>query len=589
MWYKRAYPHGGYAPLQRTAWGGVVGSGLEFVSANCTVRGQQLAVISRISPRLAVAVPMALCVIEPVVFGVLFDAGQLNKLGGLGSAVASASHLLRFLLATLAVFAAIVALRADVRGAVIAPLLARARLRYVPLFCHAALLAALFVLSRRLFGEAGATATFTWTSVVAWFAAVAATAATLAASVLSWSEWLTLLRNARGPLLVSIGAGATALLLGLLADRLWWTLGGVTLRAVLVLLDRVEPEVLVSEAKSVIGTPRFVVEISPECSGFEGMGLAVVFVGVLLIGAWHALHVARVLAFVPLLLAGVWGLNAVRIAALVWWGAHVSPEVALGAFHSKAGWVLFCLVGLATVSLLRSSSLFSRDVGGVSTSPDVLRADVADSYNPVAVYGLPFGLQLLTGMITGAFVFHVDWLYGVRILAIGAGLYVTRRHLPKLMPADWVYPTAIGVVAFALWMLFEPAPDVARVALARAELDAASALQRSVWIVSRCVGSALLVPIAEELAFRGFLLRRLVAADFEEVAFTRWTMWSVLASSFVFGALHDNWIGGVLCGVLYAYAQKRRGALGDAIVAHAVTNLLVAVAALGFGRWSLFF
>jgi exosortase E/protease (VPEID-CTERM system) len=532
---------------------------------------------------------MALCVIEPVVFGILFDAGQLNKLGGLASAVASASHLLRFTLATLAVFAAIVALRADVRDAVVTPLLIRARLRYVPLLCHAALLAPLFFLSRSLFGGAGATAASGLPTVLAWFACVTVTAATLAGSVLSWSEWLDLVRTARGPLLISIGAGATALLLGLLADRLWWTLGGVTLRAVLLLLDRVEPEVLVSEAKSVIGTPRFVVEISPECSGFEGIGLAVVFVGVLLIGAWQALYVARVFAFVPVLLAGVWGLNAVRIAALVWWGAHVSPEVALGAFHSKAGWVLFCVVGVATVSLLRSSSLFSRDVPRKRATKDSLPNESADSYNPVAVYCLPFGLQLLTGMMTGAFVFHVDWLYGLRVLAIGAGLYVTRRFLPKLRPSDWVYPTAIGVVAFTVWMLFEPAPDVARVALARAELDAASAVQRVVWLASRCVGSILLVPIAEELAFRGFLLRRLVAAEFEDVPFTRWTVWSVLVSSLIFGALHDNWIGGALCGVLYAYAQKRRGALGDAILAHAVTNLLVAAAALGFGRWSLFF
>ena len=40
-------------------------------------------------------------------------------------------------------------------------------------------------------------------------------------------------------------------------------------------------------------------------------------------------------------------------------------------------------------------------------------------------------------------------------------------------------------------------------------------------------------------------------------------------------------------GVLYAYAQKRRGLLSDAIVAHAVTNALIAMQVLFAGHWSL--
>lgn len=536
--------------------------------------------ISSVFTRAAVAIPLALCVIEPVLFGVLFDAQQLTLAGSLGGLVIAASHLLRFAFATLAVFVAIVALRREVRADVVAPL-AAARLRYGVLLVHAAALVPLFLLSKRVFvTTSDAVSNVTAPLVLAWLFCASATAVTLAGSALSWSEWLTTLRRVRLPLLASLGAGVVAVGLGLLADRLWSTLGGVTLRAVLVLLDRLEPEVLVSEVESVIGTPRFVVQVSPECSGFEGMGLAVVFVGVLLIGAWNTLRIERVLAFVPLLLAGVWGLNAVRIAALVWWGTHVSAEVALGAFHSKAGWVLFCFVGLATVALFRSSAFFSRDVeAGTARSND--------SYNPVVVYCLPFGLQLLTGMATGAFIAHIDWLYGLRVLAISGGLYVGFRFLPRLKPSDWARPALIGVVAFVAWMAFEPAPDLERVAVARAELDAASPAQRGLWILSRCVGSVLLIPVAEELAFRGFLLRRLLDVQFEEVPFTRWTAWSVAVSSSVFGVLHDNWLGGVVCGVLFAYAQKRRGALGDAIVAHAVTNLLVAVTALGFGRWAL--
>jgi membrane protease YdiL (CAAX protease family) len=54
-----------------------------------------------------------------------------------------------------------------------------------------------------------------------------------------------------------------------------------------------------------------------------------------------------------------------------------------------------------------------------------------------------------------------------------------------------------------------------------------------------------------------------------------------------FAAAHQQWIGGFAAALLYAYVQKRRGLLSDAIIAHAVTNGLIAVQVLWAGDWSL--
>jgi CAAX prenyl protease-like protein len=95
-------------------------------------------------------------------------------------------------------------------------------------------------------------------------------------------------------------------------------------------------------------------------------------------------------------------------------------------------------------------------------------------------------------------------------------------------------------------------------------------------------------PIAEELAFRGFLLRRLISADFEAISLRTFTWFSFLASSLVFGLLHGGlWVAGVMAGALYALASRQRGRLGDAILAHATTNALLAVYVLTFQRWDL--
>jgi CAAX prenyl protease-like protein len=97
----------------------------------------------------------------------------------------------------------------------------------------------------------------------------------------------------------------------------------------------------------------------------------------------------------------------------------------------------------------------------------------------------------------------------------------------------------------------------------------------------------IVVPLVEELAFRGYLLRRLVSPDFTSVPFVKFTWLSLMGSSLAYGLLHERWLAGVLAGLLFAFAQYRRGRLTDAVLAHAVTNLLLAVYAIEGQRWSL--
>ena len=62
----------------------------------------------------------------------------------------------------------------------------------------------------------------------------------------------------------------------------------------------------------------------------------------------------------------------------------------------------------------------------------------------------------------------------------------------------------------------------------------------------------------------------------------------LLVSSAAFGALHGQlWPAGAVAGLVYALALKGRGRLGDAIVAHATTNALLACCASLTGNWSL--
>jgi CAAX prenyl protease-like protein len=60
----------------------------------------------------------------------------------------------------------------------------------------------------------------------------------------------------------------------------------------------------------------------------------------------------------------------------------------------------------------------------------------------------------------------------------------------------------------------------------------------------------------------------------------------VVLSALTFGILHSAWLAGSLAGLVYAGVYLRRGKLYDAVLAHAITNLLVALYAVLFERWS---
>jgi len=96
------------------------------------------------------------------------------------------------------------------------------------------------------------------------------------------------------------------------------------------------------------------------------------------------------------------------------------------------------------------------------------------------------------------------------------------------------------------------------------------------------------VPLAEELAFRGYLLRKLISDAYETVPLHRFTWFSFTASSAAFGLLHgERWLAGTLAGMGFALAMYRRGHIGDAVAAHATANGLLSIWVITRGRWDL--
>lgn len=375
---------------------------------------------------------------------------------------------------------------------------------------------------------------------------------------------------------IGVFAGGFAWGAGVASEQLWQHMQRATLYLVFSLMLPFSDRIAFAANDALIGTEDFLVEVAPECSGIEGIGLISVVMGVYLWSARQRLRFPRALGLIPIAIGLVFVGNAVRIALLIAVGVNISPEVALSGFHSKAGWLFFCGIGLALIAFVQRSRWLTR--------PTLLSQDAsADAgWNATATYLLPLLALIAAALITALFSAGFDRAYGVRVVAVMLALYSQRRHLPAPRWPPSLHAPAIGLAVFALWLWLAPRAGSDEAGALRDGVAALGDPWSGVWLGMRALGAVVAVPIAEELAFRGFLLRRLISADFTEVPNTRITPLALALSSLAFAALHPAApAAACLAGVAYALAQQLRGRLADAIVAHAVTNGCIAAYVLG--------
>lgn len=413
-----------------------------------------------------------------------------------------------------------------------------------------------------------------------WLAAGVASAFSLLFAFVPVLRLRPLLRGLSGPLLAGLVVGALAWAAGQATELLWEPLSQVTLHGVRALLGVFSSQVVYEPAELLVGTPKFTVAVSSLCSGYEGVGLISVLLGVYLVHSRASLRFPRVLIILPAAISVIWLANIVRIVLLIGVGNSISPAVAEQGFHSKAGWVFFCATALLAIFVTQRSKYFARDEGAAHVA-----SSQAPMENPTAPLLVPFLAVVAASLVGGLFAAGFDALYPLRVVAGVAALVVFRESYKSLGFRVRLVPVLLGVAVFIPWMFYAPVPDAETQAAWTAGYEALPAWAGVAWLLSRCVGTVVIAPVVEELAFRSFLIRRLIKRDFTAVSGAHFTWLSFLGSSILFGAIHQRMLAGMLAGMVYAFAVYRRGRVEDAIVAHGTTNALLAACALGGETW----
>jgi exosortase E/protease (VPEID-CTERM system) len=355
----------------------------------------------------------------------------------------------------------------------------------------------------------------------------------------------------------------------------------LTFAFVKVLLNLFVSDVVADRPSLTIGTHAFPVTIAAACSGIEGLGLMLAFSIAWLWFFRRECRFPQAFLLIPAGLFSMWILNAVRITALILIGNAGAASIALGGFHSQAGWIAFCGVALAFSAAARRLPWFT-----AGEPKDRLQEDAG--LNPSIAYLMPFLVILAASLVSRAASGGFEWLYPLRFFAAAVALrWLWSRYQGLDWRFGWFAPAA-GALVFVLWIALDRFVNSNSGSAIPSALARASLAGRNTWIAVRVLASVVTVPIAEELAFRGFLMRRVISSDFESVSLQGFSWLALLSSSAAFGVLHgSHWFAGAIAGILYGLALARKGRIGDAVVAHATTNALLAVYVLAFHQWQL--
>ena len=180
------------------------------------------------------------------------------------------------------------------------------------------------------------------------------------------------------------------------------------------------------------------------------------------------------------------------------------------------------------------------------------------------------------------------WVYPLQtFLCAGLLVFYWREYEfhPLRRP---VFAISIALLVFVLWIAPQqffhfPARSVGF------NPDTLAANPAAYWttLILRFLRLVVVVPLVEEIFWRGFLLRYLISERFDEVPFGSFSWLSFSVVTLAFGLSHStaDWPAALLTGALYNFVAYRTKSLSACVLAHALTNLALGLWIVATRQW----
>jgi hypothetical protein len=226
----------------------------------------------------------------------------------------------------------------------------------------------------------------------------------------------------------------------------------------------------------------------------------------------------------------------------------------------------------------------------------------SESRYSIIAYIAPFVVFMAFTMVESRGWFGVGYevVYTTKIAFVAAALWVFGRRYPPFSTAGFSLAAIAGSAGFVIWIAFDwlqrALPGVQPLIESimpggRAGYDPfsgdAAAAARVAFVGVRLIGLAVIVPIMEEIFWRGFLARYLIADDFRNVPQGRFTPTSFLIVTVAFASVHPEVLAALAWGAMVNWLYRRTANLWACVVMHAVTNALLGAYILATDNWRL--
>ena len=221
----------------------------------------------------------------------------------------------------------------------------------------------------------------------------------------------------------------------------------------------------------------------------------------------------------------------------------------------------------------------------MSSPPSIDSQEPPDLLNG---HTLPFVVFLALTSLTGFIPGGTYVVYPLKTALAAGMLWYFRKEYTELK--DWRFhwsAVPIGLLALVIWIGLDSFYPKTAAVTGFNPFTTGNVVSDWLMAAVRLGGSALVVPVMEELFWRSWLLRFLIdRTDFRRVAVGQFTWFSFLISILLFGLEHDRWLAGIITGVLYCGLVYAHREIRTPIVAHAITNFGLGLYVIATGSWS---
>jgi CAAX prenyl protease-like protein len=180
------------------------------------------------------------------------------------------------------------------------------------------------------------------------------------------------------------------------------------------------------------------------------------------------------------------------------------------------------------------------------------------------------------------------WIYPAQTVICGALLLWFWRDYELRAPRQILLTVLIAFAVFALWISpqaflgFAPRLD-------GFNPEKLSGQPAAYWatVVFRFLRLVIVVPLVEEIFWRGFVLRYFINEKFYAVPIGAFSWLSFVAVTVGFGFSHvrADWIPALVTGALYNCVAYRTKSLTSCVIAHAFTNLCLGLWIMKTRQW----